>query len=543
MRLISLPWLLTGWSHLSDWNPQLFREVKGRLKPRTALLTIGTSLAIQVLLVLFRLALLPGHKVSDTMSNSFCTGEPDPAHYDPLPLCLMDAVGQPLVNWPLWWSGLFEMMSWALPFMLLIAGVYLLIDDLSREERRGTLNFIRTSPQASQRILLGKMLGVPIVPYLAIGLAIPLHLWAAWGAKVDAFSVFSLYLIGAAACAFCFTAALLYALLGGFQPWLGAIIIWMSYTIFFSMWRSSYNPDPDYFLGLRQWYYLNIGHHLSLLLPFAIATLGVGTYWLWQAANRRYRNPNATLWSKPQSYWMTVGFEFWLLGFVFQTFKYPPNLPGVFSLYGLLNLVWFLGLMLALTPQRQTLLDWARYRHETGGQRRRSRKRAWLQEWLFQDDSPALAAIAVNLVIAALALTLWLLTWPSLEDQTIRLGLLGILAISLVQLLICAVVLQAILFSKAPRRLVWACVGLLAILVLPPALLGLFSVSPAQVPLAWLMTIASLAALDHLSLFNLGFSFLAQLSLFSLLTLRLTHRLRQAGESQSKALLAASPSR
>ena len=53
-----------------------------------------------------------------------------------------------------------------------------MINDLAKEEQRGTLNFIRLSPQTEQSILFGKMLGVPSLVYLFIILSIPLHLWS-----------------------------------------------------------------------------------------------------------------------------------------------------------------------------------------------------------------------------------------------------------------------------------------------------------------------------------------------------------------------------
>ncbi|RQH23304.1 hypothetical protein D5R40_27115 [Okeania hirsuta] len=92
--------------------------------------------------------------------------------------------------------------------VILIGGVYMLVADLAKEKRLGTLNFIRLSPQSIQKILLGKLLGVPILIYLALVL---------------------------------------------------------------------------------------------------------GSYWIWKAVNRRYRNPNATIISKEQSYWLMGCFHFYLL--------------------------------------------------------------------------------------------------------------------------------------------------------------------------------------------------------------------------------------
>ena len=166
-----LPNLLLSFS---DWNPQFFREVKGRLKNRNLTLTVLSSFLLQFALLFYFWAALPAPKV--TPSSRYCTGK---AIYTYWHDCVLDAQGNVLVNWQIWWTDLFQALTWILPFILLIAGVYLLISDLAKEEQRGTLNFIRLSPQASQTILLGKLLGVPLLVYLGVLLAVPLHLWLA----------------------------------------------------------------------------------------------------------------------------------------------------------------------------------------------------------------------------------------------------------------------------------------------------------------------------------------------------------------------------
>jgi hypothetical protein len=100
---------------VGNWNAQLFREIKGRLKVRNVALTVAISLLSQLLLLFYG------------------------------------------------WSQIhiiFSSLSMFVLFALLVVGTYMLISDLAREERRGTLNFIRLSPQSTQSILLGKMLGV-----------------------------------------------------------------------------------------------------------------------------------------------------------------------------------------------------------------------------------------------------------------------------------------------------------------------------------------------------------------------------------------------
>jgi hypothetical protein len=197
---MTLDWLYK----LSDWNPQFFREVKGRLKPRTLMFTaIGSLLAQALVLAAFALNLPDGTQTY----HHRCTGTP--TGYPASPSCIMDGFNNPIVNWQGWWMDVFQALSWTLPFLLLVAGVALLINDLGKEERRGTLNFIRLSPQQSGQILLGKMLGVPIVPLLMVALAIPLHLVSAILGHISALEVVGYYLVTIAVGSFFYTAALL----------------------------------------------------------------------------------------------------------------------------------------------------------------------------------------------------------------------------------------------------------------------------------------------------------------------------------------------
>uniref|UniRef100_A0ACD5H1H9 Uncharacterized protein n=1 Tax=Desertifilum tharense IPPAS B-1220 TaxID=1781255 RepID=A0ACD5H1H9_9CYAN len=73
-----------------------------------------------------------------------------------------DAFGNAIVDWSLWGTDVFLGASILGAIALSGIGAYWLIDDLGKEERRGTLNFIRLSPQSAQSIFLGKLLGVPL---------------------------------------------------------------------------------------------------------------------------------------------------------------------------------------------------------------------------------------------------------------------------------------------------------------------------------------------------------------------------------------------
>ena len=166
-------------NQLGNWNPQLLRECRGRLKPRSVVATITLSLIGQTLLVL-------GIWVAASYSSESRK-----------------------------WFDLFKILTHTLPYILFISGSYSLVGDLTQEERRGTLGFIRLSPRPSHSILLGKLLGAPILPYLGIALVVPLHLLAAVVAGIPLGLVLSFYLLTIAGAAFLFSGAMLFALVGG----------------------------------------------------------------------------------------------------------------------------------------------------------------------------------------------------------------------------------------------------------------------------------------------------------------------------------------
>ena len=528
----------------SDWNPQVFRELKGRFKRRHVILTVITSLATQLLVLLSFWSRLPGLKtvtLECEQPNAYCTGN---GSYQACP-CLYDASGNPLIHWQNWWLDLFQALSWTMPFVLLIAGVYMLISDLGKEERRGTLNFIRLSPQTSQAILLGKILGVPAIPYLACLLAIPLHLMAAHGASVSIANVLSFYLLTAAVCAVFYTGALLYAFMGGSQGWVGAAVVLGSYLLFFQLWTISwyYRGEGDRrYLQLSDWFHLPVGTQLGFVMPFTLLTLGTAAYWFWQAANRRFRNPDVTVLSKRQSYWMTLCVEIWLLGFRFRPVSefYKPF--DDFTLLGFFTLVWFMVLMAALTPKRQLLLDWARYRRERVSSRKQFWSRSLVKDLLWGEKSPALVAIALNLLIAIAVVTPWLLSWT---DRKVQFHALISLSLGMTLTLICAAIAQLLMFMRSPKRAVWSASIVAAVLILPPIAFSALQLTPYKAPFVWLFSIGAFAAVHSdtgVSAVAALTAFLGQLGILSALTLRLTHQVRRAGESETKALLGASRS-
>jgi hypothetical protein len=295
---------------------------------------------------------------------------------------------------------------------------------------------------------------------------------------------------------------------------------------------------PWYF-GPTEWYFVPISRNLLFAVIFALVNFAIATCWIWRSMNRRFRNPNLPSISKGQSYLMTVSFEILIFGLIFRSPEDGELFHSTYDLIGLtaINLVWFLLLIAALTPHRQTLLDWTRYRrqgtaHAGPGFWRRSQ----VKDLVWGDKSPALVAIALNLMIPIGIFTPWILTWGDLGQQ----GLAGLtLLFNFTFLLICAAIFQSLLLIKSQRRASVAIAVLANLIILPPLAMVVLGAHPSSVSaLPWLLSGFAFAALEFASTPTIFLGLLAHLSLLTLITIRLTHQLRRAGESEMKILMA-----
>ncbi|MEB3233370.1 MAG: ABC transporter permease subunit [Leptolyngbyaceae bacterium] len=129
------------------------------------------------------------------------------------------------INGNQWHRDAFWGLSITVLFPFLILSTYTLINNLLKEERDGTLNFIRLSPQSAAEILMGKMLGVPALIYLAVGCALPLHLFHGLSAGLGWGLMAAFYSATVAIAFLTFSMALLMGMinmsLGMVQAWLG----------------------------------------------------------------------------------------------------------------------------------------------------------------------------------------------------------------------------------------------------------------------------------------------------------------------------------
>ncbi|MBD2490528.1 hypothetical protein [Aulosira sp. FACHB-615] len=568
-------------NYLGNGNPQLFRELKGRLKPRNILLTSALSLLGQfILFISFQAQLPTRYDAVQNLTNRYCTGT---TKYD-LPGCLADGFGNAIINWQLWSWDVFTWLNIIVSFGLLAAGSYLLINDLATEQRRDTLNFIRLSPQSPQSILLGKMLGVPALLYVAVVLALPLHFWMGLNAKIHVMEIISFDAVVIGASFLYYSAALIFGLvgswLGGFQPWLGSGAL-LGYLIFTKQTFTSNFPtnNPVNFFGLLNpyflmpyfdieidrkfsfaipnfksfsWFIFSIGESFITTAVFAVAVYFIGAYFFWQSLQRCFRDPNVTMLSKKQSYLLTAVFNLIILGcadwreliFDGPSRSYSYVLQENIGLLMILNLGLFLYLIAAIIPGRQTLQDWARYRHIT--QPKELGKTSLTDDLIWGEKSPGILAIAINAIMSVTCLSCFaLISQVSIEDKMntwMALLFAGSLAV------IYAALTQLILFMKNEQRQLWAAGVLMSVIILPPIFLGIFFNRPDNYPVVWLFSIA--APLIALSSSRSGDGlplayFLAILGHFAIATFlisQLTRKLKKAGESATKALLAGTES-
>src|SRR4028118_2190954 len=548
---------------IGNWNPQLFREIKGRLNIGNMAIACAFSLSVQLLLFMYYSAQIPvtppNWNQTDSFYSRFCPSETGNSYETK---CAIDALGNLAIDWPMWWLEIFIWLSILSVLALLVAGTHMLVSDLDKEERRGTLNFIRLSPQSAKTIFLGKILGVPILLYLATILAVPLHLYAGLAAQIPLNEILCFYIAVAASCALFYSTAMLFGLttswLGGLQPWLASAMVFVVFGIsWLPLTRTALDVlhflsplamlryqlflvDKSVFDSLvenlhnLQWFYSPVGTNIAIGLLLSLLVCGTGTYWMWQGWQRRFPNPSATVLSKRQSYLLVICCQVIFLGFALQSD--PPAGNGNLIFLLLLNLLMFLALIAALTSDRQSLYDWARYRKQMVPSNQKLWRRYPLLDLIWSDKSPAVVAIAINFLSSVIILTPWALLEKSENN-----GFGGVI-FWLNLILIYAAITQLFLFTKTRNQEIWAACTVGGAILLPPLILSMLLLTPEKAPILWLSStffglwsLPSFAASGN----TIFISMLSQWSVLVLLNLKLRSQLKLAGESASKALLKA----
>jgi hypothetical protein len=492
------------------------------------------------------------------------------------------------------WEYMFQALSVIFIITLLVGGTYLLINNLVQEERRGTLNFIRLSPQSEVSVIAGKILGVPILVYLFVALAIPFHIFAGKAAGIAFSHILSYYAVLVGSCIFFFSAACLFSLvtpfLGSFQPWLGAgaVLMFLTLTLtsaqysnylqngaawfrmfspadatgylFPNFFSSDYDKRPDRYEGI-QFFYISIGANVASFIGMHLANYGVWTYGIWQGLLRRFRNPNTPIISKLQSYFLVAFVQILTWGFTLQKVKnfyphasstYPvsydmniqilENLP----LLALFNFVLLFGLIFILSHERQTIQDWSRYRHL-------GRKGWWhnslLRDLLFGEKSPGQLAFALNSFIITIPITIWLILykhhssvrntnapdWLIHNDGRLK-AILGLILLTVLWA-IGATIAQRMLMLKTPKRYLWALGTTSTFLFAPTVILSILNNSIAKHNSGlWLFSIHPWIGLENANLPIIFMTLLTEVMVLGFLNVRLTKQIKLAGDSTTQAL-------
>jgi hypothetical protein len=464
---------------LGNANPQLLRELRGRLKPGPVLGTLVVSIASQAIYALNRLSELPSATPPPAYRSTgyhhlYCLIPASGPNLPSNPGCQATAPGSAIpwqVNWPLWWADSLTHWSLWMGSIAIVLSCYLLVADWCREEERGTFNPLRLSPQSTDSILWGKLMGVPILVYLFGLSTLPLQLMAMVGAGRSVSDILASQLIGLAQYAFWVMTSLFVAnLLGpigrGAKAILAAIIV--SGALLCSLQVASVRQlGQDYglhgLLGLlspalvlhHDGVELNaLGTYIDSLLHNAGGWSLFGWYfgrstpslalvvsliffgWSYVcglALVRRFDRPSATLWSKGQSYAITAMVTAFVLGaFQFEPQNYGYNhndfliknwleltdqSAGILNtkytikrhiINSLLPLFWLLlPLGLSLVQSRQGLLDWVHRPVGVSPESRSARQSAHRFERLWGDQYPPFMALGVHVAIVFTGIVLY----------------------------------------------------------------------------------------------------------------------------------------
>ena len=539
-----------------DSNPQLFRELKERLTLLNIGIAIAAAIVIQGLVLLYFNGQIPvpmyddtaiagasSHKLIEKISD-YCLLPNRENTYNNL--CKLNETGNYLINWQKWWLNVFTCLSWVLPLGLILGSVYMLVADLVQEEKRGTLNFIRLSPQSARQIFIGKILGVPIFVYLVAAAMLPLHLFVGITAGGSLPLLASWYVAIGSLWFLLSSAAVLYVLLGGIQAILTVIAIaypiclpliainnLTSATIDRAQWLSR----GDYW----SWFGLPVFGNAILFDTFGVGSCLVASYWIWQALERRYLNPTATTIGKSQSYLINLCLQIWIAGFALSfiaKFSFYPD--GAILRLAVMDFMTLLLLIPLLLPSKQALQDWSRHRRERVTDRHRQFwQRELVQDLINNDKSPALLAIAINI---GMAMVLWTpISIIGFNPPANGVRCLAALCLAASLILIYAAIAHLGLFLNVRKRNVWIMAILGGVILLP--LVGAFILSPNHTPTGIAAIMLLFSPFASIGIMQLGGGtilamFATQLVMFAALTHQLQRQLRISGRSQTKELTA-----
>jgi hypothetical protein len=387
-----------------EWNAQLFRELKGRLNPKNFILTLLGSVVGQALLMMTFFMRLPINPKEGVLDYS-----PNPNREYCMVNCQLDNLNHRIINWSHWWTDILTALSWVISTVLVVGGLYFLVNDIRREETRGTLNFVRLSPQSAANVFIGKLLGVPVLIYIAVASILPLQLLA--GSKsfgvVNTLVFDGLWL---AIAGLFYLGAMLFVTITPVMPIGIALLAWwlqstvgmlMQYIL--SITQSGRLFSQPSTLDAPTWLYLPVFGSVTSAMLFAIFSCGLIVYAMWLMICRHYLNPNDTLISKKQSYQFNMVLQVWLMGWALPLSLSTPHITkDILVAISSMQFIFAFILLSTIIPRRDVLQEWCR---QTDLRLPKGLPR-WWPDLIWDDRSPTVVALAINLGIAV---AIWLL--------------------------------------------------------------------------------------------------------------------------------------
>jgi hypothetical protein len=538
---------------VGDSNPQIFRELKERLTLRNIGIAVVAAFIIQgfVLIYFNGQILTPAYDLQAKLievHSKYCDLSINNNYRYEDQICKLNGAGDYNINWQKWWSDVFSCSSYILPFGLILGSVYMLVADLVQEEKRGTLNFIRLSPQSARKIFIGKILGVPSLVYLATALMLPLHVFAGLNAGGSIGLLAGWYVSIGSVSFLLSSAAVLYVLLGGVQAILTVIAV--AYPVCLPLLAinvfTSATINREEWLILRNsenvsWFGIPVFGSAIGMFAFMTGCCFVASYWVWEALERRYLNPTATVIGKSQSYLANLYLQIWIAGFAIpfglgNSYAKESTIAG----FAVMDFIALALLIPMLLPSKQALQDWSRYRRErVTHQQRKFWQRELVQDLMFNDKSPTLISIAINI---GMAMVLWIpISIITFNTSSEGVRFLAGICLGTSLILIYAAIAHLGLFLNVKKRNLWIAAILGGAMVLP--LVGAFVLSPSHAPTGFAAILLLFSPLAPMGILQLAggsilATFAAQLAMFGVLTRQLQRKLQLSGQSQSKELSA-----
>ena len=302
-----------------------------------------------------------------------------------------------------------------------------------------------------------------------------------------------------------------------------------------------------------QFAFLPVGKNFFTLIGIHLVNYGLWTYFLWQGLRRLFRNLNANILSKQQSYILVTCVQVLLWGFTFQYTNAKPydlNQHIGYNLFPIafFNVVLMFGLIGILTNTRQTVQEWSRYRHKDNSHHQGWWKKSILRDLLYGEKSPAILTIGINLILISIPVVTWIILIPSLGSTSNysikslindvgRSNSILYVGLSIVLVMICATLAQVMMMLKTKKRAFWAMGSVAAFVFLPPIVLGVLRINPRLSSFPWIISSFPWATVGTAStvmiLTGLGFDIL----ILVLLNRYLFKQVQLAGESEIKTIL------